>query len=161
MDTRLNRVRLLISTAWVGSLWTIGYLVAPTLFKTLSDSALAGSIAGSLFQVEAWLSIICGLVLIGIALYQRQKLPSLVLGMMLCTVFGYFVLHPYMANLRATGLSDPDMKWEFGVLHGISSGIYLMQSILGAMLIFETLSPAPAEAVVLEKADNPDLNQCR
>jgi len=27
------------------------------------------------------------------------------------------------------------VKWQFGVLHGLSSGIYLMQSILGAMLV--------------------------
>jgi hypothetical protein len=140
MDTRLNRARLLIVTGWVGSLWTIGYLVAPTLFKTLADTALAGTIAGQLFMVEAWFSIICGLVLIAIALYQRQKLPSLVLGMMLCTILGYFVLHPYMAGLRAQGLTNPDVKWEFGVLHGISSGIYLMQSVLGAMLVLGVLS---------------------
>jgi len=59
---------------------------------------------------------------------------------MLCTILGYFVLHPYMADLRAQGLTNPDVKWEFGVLHGISSGIYLMQSILGAMLVLGGLS---------------------
>lgn len=145
MDTRLNRAKLLVITAWVGSLWTVGYLVAPTLFRTLADTVLAGTIAGQLFFVEAWFSIICGLILIGIALYQRQKFPSLVLGMMLCTILGYFVLHPYMVNLRAMGLTDPDVKWQFGVLHGISSGIYLMQSILGAMLVLSELSKVERE----------------
>ncbi|HEX7634207.1 MAG TPA: DUF4149 domain-containing protein, partial [Noviherbaspirillum sp.] len=51
------RARLLIATLWVGSLWTVGYLVAPTLFATLSDRALAGMIAGSIFRLEAWLSV--------------------------------------------------------------------------------------------------------
>jgi len=153
MDTRLNRVRLLITTAWVGSLWTIGYLVAPTLFKTLSDASLAGTIAGSLFKVEAWLSIVCGLALIAIALVQRQKIPSMVLGMMLCAVLGYFVLHPYMASFRALGLTDPDAKWEFGVLHGISSGIYLMQSILGAMLILGRLGGEQTGGLIEKKAE--------
>ncbi|MCE2832533.1 MAG: DUF4149 domain-containing protein, partial [Oxalobacteraceae bacterium] len=50
----LPGVRVLLVTFWVGSLWTVGYLAAPTLFATLPDRALAGSIAGSLFRVEAW-----------------------------------------------------------------------------------------------------------
>lgn len=140
MNTPLNRARLLLTTAWVGSIWTVGYLVAPTLFKSLADSALAGTIAGQLFQVQAWFSVGCALALIGISFYQHKKMPRLVLGMLICTLIGYFSLHPFMANLRAAGLSNPDLKWQFGALHGISSGIYLMQSILGAMLILERLS---------------------
>ena len=30
-------------TLWIGALWTVGYVVAPTLFSTLSDRALAGT----------------------------------------------------------------------------------------------------------------------
>lgn len=57
-------MRLLVATLWVGSLWTVGYLVAPTLFATLSDRALAGTIAGSVFRVEAWLSLACATTLL-------------------------------------------------------------------------------------------------
>ena len=139
MNTPWNRARLLITTAWVGSIWTIGYLVAPTLFKTLADTAMAGTIAGQLFFVEAWFSVACAAMLIVISFYQRQNIPRLVVGMLACTAIGYFALHPFMANLRAAGLSNPDVKWQFGVLHGLSSGIYLMQSILGAMLVLRGL----------------------
>ncbi len=62
----LNRVRLLVATLWAGSLWTIGFIVAPTLFGTLSDRVLAGNIAGSMFRAEAWLSIACALVLLAL-----------------------------------------------------------------------------------------------
>jgi hypothetical protein len=144
MDTTWNRARLLIITAWVGSLWTTGYLVAPTLFKTIPDTALAGTIAGQLFNVEAWFSVVCAVVLLALARYQRQKLSWLVIGMLGCTLVGYFALHPFMAGLRAAGLANPDVKWQFGVLHGISSGIYLMQSILGAMLVLGRLSKEDA-----------------
>jgi len=139
MDTPWNRARLLITTAWVGSIWTIGYLVAPTLFKTLADTALAGTIAGQLFSVEAWFSVVCALMLIVISIYQRQHFPKLVLGMLVCTLIGFFALHPFMVNLRAAGLANPDVKWQFGILHGVSSGIYLMQSVLGAMLVLRGL----------------------
>lgn len=142
MDTPLNRARLLITTAWVGSLWTTGYLVAPTLFKTLPDTALAGTVAGHLFQVEAWFSVVCAMVLMGLARYQGARIPKLIPGMLGCTVLGYFALHPFMAHLRELGLTDPDVKWQFGVLHGLSSGIYLMQSVLGAMLVLAGLSQA-------------------
>lgn len=135
MNGICNRARLFITTAWVGSLWTIGYLVAPTLFITLSDTVLAGSIAGRLFYVEACLSIICAVLLSACSLYQYKRLSWLVLGMLMCTLIGYFALHPFMAELRAAGLSNPDNRWQFGVLHSISSGIYLLQSVLGAMLV--------------------------
>jgi hypothetical protein len=151
MNTSWNRARLLITTAWVGSLWTVGYLVAPTLFKTLADTTLAGTIAGQLFLVEAWFSVICALMLIVISLYQRQNFPKLVLGMLVCTLIGYFALHPFMANLRAIGLSNPDAKWQFGVLHGISSGIYLMQSVLGAMLVLSGLEGKPTQAASIKQ----------
>lgn len=145
MNTVWNRARLLITTAWVGSAWTIGYLVAPTLFKTLADSTLAGTIAGQLFSVEAWVSLICGGVLLAIGKVQGQKLSWRIMTMLLCTIIGYFGLHPLMAQLRIAGLTNPDVKWQFGLLHGLSSGIYLLQSILGAMLVLDRLEPKPSE----------------
>jgi hypothetical protein len=55
---------LLVATLWAGSLWAVGYLAAPTLFATLSDRVLAGTIAASLFKNQAWLSIACALVML-------------------------------------------------------------------------------------------------
>jgi hypothetical protein len=109
------------------------------LFKTLADQALAGTIAGQLFFVEACFSILCGLALLGISFREHQKLSRTVIGMLLCTLLGYFALHPFMADLRAAGLSNSDVRWKFGALHGLASGFYLMQSILGAMLVLELL----------------------
>ena len=40
----LERILL---TLWVGSLWVVGFVVAPVLFAELDDRALAGSTAGS------------------------------------------------------------------------------------------------------------------
>ena len=60
----LARTRLLVATLWAGSLWAVGYLAAPTLFATLSDRVLAGTIAGNLFSNQAWLSIACAVVML-------------------------------------------------------------------------------------------------
>jgi hypothetical protein len=143
-----SRARLLIVTLWVGSLWTIGCLVAPILFATLPDKALAGTIAGTLFRLEAWLSVFCSVILMALLRARRDNNPKqlkaalvLVAGMLVCTLIGYFALHPFMAALRETagpaGMMASDAKMQFGILHGISSGMYLIQSLLGVVLLFE------------------------
>ncbi|MGS0743666.1 DUF4149 domain-containing protein [Glaciimonas sp. GG7] len=143
------RTRLLIATLWVGSLWTIGYLVAPTLFATLSDRVLAGTIAGSLFRVEAWLGVACGLLLVLLFGFRtgddnaplRKTLLRLTLTMLLCTLIGYFGIQPFMASLREAagpgGVMSSGMKMQFGILHGVASAIYMIQSLLGVGLILK------------------------
>ena len=44
-------------TLWVGGLWAIGYLVAPTLFATLADRQLAAMLAGKLFILIGWVGL--------------------------------------------------------------------------------------------------------
>jgi hypothetical protein len=142
-----ERVRVLIVTLWAGSLWTVGYLVAPILFATLSDRALAGTIAGSVFHVEAWLSVFCAAVLIVLWILAennsgpvRKRFLWLVIGMLACTLVGYFGLHPFMAALRETASADgmdAAASTRFGILHGISSVFYLIQSLLAVVLVMK------------------------
>ncbi len=144
----LARIRLLIATLWAGSLWTVGYLVAPTLFVTLSDRVLAGAIAGAMFHSEAWLSIVCGLLLLGlfsaaqeIDAKRRRLLLVTVVLMLLGTLVSHFGLQPLMADLRSAagpgGVMESAAKSRFGMLHGISSVIYLLQSLLAGLLIWK------------------------
>ncbi len=140
-------LRTLLATLWVGSLWTVGYLVAPTLFATLPDRALAGSIAGSLFRVEAWVSVACGLSLFAVLLFDRQFerrrfCMIAVLLMLTCLTVGYFGLQPFMAALRETaalngGVMDDATRSRFGLLHGVASVIYLVQSLIGVALVLK------------------------
>ena len=51
-------------TLWVGSLWTVGGLVAPLLFAQLADRNLAGNIAGILFTGQTWLGVACAAYLL-------------------------------------------------------------------------------------------------
>ena len=141
----LAKVRLLVAALWAGSLWAVGYLVAPTLFATLDDRKLAGSIAGAMFYVEAMVSLGCG-VAMGVLLWlatpdwtpkRRRTALLLIVAMVMCTVASHFGLQPMMAELRATGLVDEAVKSRFGMLHGISSGIYLVQSLLAGWLVWK------------------------
>lgn len=143
------RARLLIATLWVGSLWTVGYLVAPTLFAILDDRVLAGTIAGTLFRIEAWLSLVCALAIIVLIKFAgadkdgkaSKHLLGIAMAMLACTLIGYFGLQPFMTALRAAagsgGVMASASKTQFGILHGVASAFYLTQSLLGVALILK------------------------
>jgi len=157
----LARIRLLVATLWAGSLWAIGYLAAPTLFATLPDRALAGTIAASLFNNLAWLSIACALIMLVLVwvskgtetagifagsarnseVKSRRTLMAVILVMLGCTLVSHVGLQPMMAALRAAagpgGVMESAAKNEFGILHGISSGLFLVQSLLAAWLVIK------------------------
>lgn len=151
----LSHARILIATFWVGALWTTGFIVAPTLFATLSDRALAGTVAGSLFRVVAWVSLSCAVLLFALLWQARrseQEKPArclfyIIAAMVCCVVIGYFVLQPYMAELRlalhsaANSVADnaqlTEARKQFGILHAISAAIFFVQSLLGVLLIIK------------------------
>ena len=146
----LSRVRLLVATLWAGSLWTIGFIVAPTLFGTLSDRVLAGNIAGSMFRAEAWLSIACALILLALLqwspgaleLKRRRLLAALVLSMLVCALLSHFGISPLMTELKAqaqgsSGIMDEAMRSRFGMLHGVSTLVFAVQSLLASVLIWK------------------------
>jgi hypothetical protein len=144
----IPQLRVLLVTFWVGSMWTVGYVVAPLLFATLTDRAQAGTLAGLFFKTEAWISLICGASLLAI-IWTQKEYPTrtvqikLVTSMILCTVIGYFGLQPYMAELRAIaaqsgGVMDDAIRSRFGMLHGAASAIYLIQSLLAVGLVLKS-----------------------
>ena len=144
----LSHLRLLLVTLWAGSLWTVGYLVAPVLFASLPDRSMAGGIAGILFRAQAWLSLACGLLLLLLVWLDKSLSPKrtpiiLMIAMLACALIGYFVLQPFMAEVRAAaanngGVMDEVMRSRFGMLHGIASVIYLLQSVLAIVLVVKT-----------------------
>ncbi len=148
LSALLPRLRILLATFWTGSLWTVGYVVAPVLFSTLSDRTLAGTLAGAVFRAQAWISLVCGATLLAIVWADKQNLSrsvliKLVISMLACTLIGYFGLQPYMAELRAIaaqsgGIMDDAMRTRFGVLHGVASVIYLLHSLLGVGLVLKS-----------------------
>lgn len=138
----------LLAWAWVGSLLTVGFIVAPTLFTSL-DARSAGQVAAVLFRREAIIGVVCALPLLLLATRllraghaQYRSLRFLVLAMLLCVLIGYFALAPYMTALRsaaeAQGLSMAESAYaqRFGALHLASTVFYGVQSCLGAVLVW-------------------------
>jgi uncharacterized membrane protein len=135
--------RLLVA-AWIGGMWMVGYIVAPTLFASLDDRMLAGHIAGKLFSVVAGIGAITAAYLLGF-MAVRQKRAVLrnvsfwvVAAMLVCVAAGV-ILQVEMAALKA-GLGSMDVmesaqRGQFAMLHGVSSVIYLVQSLLGVWVV--------------------------
>ena len=161
MEHRLFRT---VSMVWVGSLLSLGLIAAPVLFSML-DRTSAGSVAAQLFQIEAIIGVISALVLIllgnrfvksGIVDYKRVR--WIVAVMLLCVLVGYFALQPFMSSLRmaaqeaGTELANSPYAKEFGILHGISSAIYLIECLFGIALIWRLPGQAPAKIVPKNKS---------
>ncbi|AFJ85538.1 Putative transmembrane protein [Burkholderia sp. KJ006] len=143
-----HRVFRLLSAVWVGSLLTIGYAVAPVLFRTL-ERMTAGSVAAQLFRIEAILGVVCGVLLLALSNQQvrrgsgdYRRVRWIVAAMIACVLIGYFALQPFMNALRVaamdagTDIANSPYASRFGMLHGVSSLFYLVESVLGLMLIW-------------------------
>ena len=132
-------------TLWVGGLFAIGYLAAPVLFSQLADRSLAGTVAGAMFSVIAWVGLACGTYLILFILVGKgwRAIQSgvfwIVLLMLVLTAAGHFGVQPVLAQLKADALPRQVMESalhdRFAAWHGVSSGLYLLQCLLGVALV--------------------------
>lgn len=131
-------------TLWVGGLWVIGYLVAPTLFNTV-DSATAGTIAGKLFRLIAYVGFGCGIYLLIFRLWRfgfaalKQGFFWIVLVMLLLTAASYFGVQPIVLALKdqvaQKEIVESVFRERFRTWHGIASILYLIQSLFGVALV--------------------------
>jgi hypothetical protein len=115
----------------------------------MTDRQAAGMVAGSIFRLEAYLSVIVCIGLMVLAnllvnrgLNQFRFIRWLLLAMLLCSLAATLILIPWMNTLRDNALAEgmPVMLSPsatlFGQLHGVSSVLYLLQSILGVYLVW-------------------------
>lgn len=145
----MNRIsdRILL-TLWVGGMWTIGYVVAPVLFKML-DRQVAGEVAGQLFTAMSYIGLVCGILLLISMVYRhglsnwRQWRVLVLIGMLAIILIGQFVLQPMMIELKDSGLQG-EVARQFGRLHGLSSTLFLLNSLAGLALVVFDPSKKPS-----------------
>ncbi len=141
-------LQALALTLWVGSMWTVGYLVAPVLFSSLPDPMTAGDIAGRLFWITGYLGIACGGFLLGTVFYRDGFAgwrPRVVLAMFAINLIGQFGLLPAMQRLKSLAhgrlIAATPLAHRFGLLHGVAGTLFLANSLLGLMLVMRGLRP--------------------
>jgi hypothetical protein len=136
---------LVAITLWVGGMWAIGYVAAPVLFSSLGDRQLAGLVAGKLFALIGWIGLGAAAWLLlflvvrwGGAVFKRAVFWLVVL-MALMVAASQFGIQPLMAQLKADALPrevmESVLRDRFATWHGVSSILYLVQSLLGVWLV--------------------------
>ncbi len=127
----------ILLTIWIGALWTIGFLVTPTLFGILEDRHMAGMLAGKMFTAVSYIGLFSGLVLLLSEFrrsesFQSNKRVWLLILMLILVVIGEFLIQPQMAALKQAGLS---VGPEFDRLHGIATVLYMLNCLFGLVLL--------------------------
>ena len=135
----------LLLTLWVGGMLVVGYVVTPVLFSSLDDRMLAGAIAGRLFGSVSLIGFVCGgLLLLGWLLRDGRAAVHgwrfwVVCAMLLITLIGEFGLAPRMQELKqaagAALVSGSDLYRQFSRLHGLSSVLFPLNSLMGLALV--------------------------
>ena len=142
----LSRLNLIVITLWVGALWTTG-LSAYVLFDSLQDKQLAGSLAGKLFTVVSYIGMASGFYLLIQRLLNygtgalKQSFFWAVFGMFLLVIAGHFGIQPILAQIKADAMPADVMQSifaeRFGKWHGIASVAYLVECLLGFVLVLK------------------------
>ncbi len=135
--------RRVILGLWVGSLWTVGYVAAPTLFAVLDDRRLAGEIAGQLFFAETWLSLICATLIVlpeftGDNRRTIFRLDNILV--MICVAFVAGAEWGVRPLMDASRLADGSSGTGFAMWHGVAAGMYLWASLCGLLALWRSAS---------------------
>lgn len=141
-------------TAWVGGLWAIGYIAAPVLFYTQPDRQLAGILSGQMLVVIGYIGIVCGtyLLLYRLAISGKAAMREwgfwLAATMLVITLLFQYGIYPLMASIKLQAQSADLMQValapSFKMWHGISSILYLVESLLGAALVIKASPKKPS-----------------
>ncbi len=123
-----QRLSILLSALWWGSLTGLGFVVVPMLFAHLGTAAAAGAMAAKLFTAQTWLSTGCTLLLLLIfnrkdepafSAYAQAAMKFVVTGLLLA-VLVEFGIAPRIVSARVSG-------GDLRLWHALGSAMYLAQ----------------------------------
>jgi hypothetical protein len=148
MSRLVPNLRLLLAALWAGSVWAVSYLAAPSAFAVL-DSTQAGNVVAVMLTREAWLAIALAVLLAllvarstDLDAKHRRWLWICIGGMLACSLAVYLGLQPAMAAIRETagpaGVRASPQWGTFAALHGVSQLLYLIETVLGAVLVIKS-----------------------
>jgi len=146
--TNSQRIFVCLTGIWVGLMMAVGLLVPMTIFSYLTDKQVAGMVAGQIFKNAGIISIIFGMSLLLFAntlvrreLKQFKLIRWYLLGTIVLSMIGNFIIQPWMVGIRENTLSEgfpvllSNKAQLFQTLHGVSSSIFLVELVL-VILVF-------------------------
>lgn len=147
--TILPAFERILLTLWIGGMWTTGLVVAPTLFKNY-ERALAGDIAGRLFSMLSLIGIASAVLLLAVAVLRARRAvwrdwrAGVVLIMLVIILIGEFGVAARMRELKellAASAAGSASLLEFQWLHRSASTLFLLNSVLGLVLVIFGVRP--------------------
>jgi Domain of unknown function (DUF4149) len=140
----ISKLTIFTAALWWGTLTTLGFFVVPMLFQHLPTKALAGSMAARLFEMQTWVSVGCGLVLL---LLLRSKHANTFENEGKAPLAGVFVAYDailfvalgmLMALLVTFGVSPRIVARENLMLwHAVGSLMYLAQWVCAGVVLWK------------------------
>ena len=146
----VERLRRLVPALWAGVLLCVALIATPAPFATL-DGQTAGRVVSRIFVQEAWLSLVLAVLLLSA---ERARLSAedcrgsllntemlLILGVVFCTVAGYFAIQPLLLSAKAgRGVLS------FGQLHAASAAFFGLKTVLVLVLAWRGAAPSSQSA---------------
>jgi len=137
----VDRLPVFAAALWWGSLSAIGFLAVPLLFAHLQPTALAGQTAAKLFSAQAWVSLGCGLALLGLSRTASAREQGMewahgslawVLGGVLMALLIEFAVAPRIVARQNLAL------W-----HSVGTALYALQWLCAATVLWKVTAPVP------------------
>jgi Domain of unknown function (DUF4149) len=136
-----TKLSIFTAALWWGSLTTLGFFVVPMLFQHLPTKALAGNMAARLFDVQTWVSVGCGLILLLVSSKRdaRSDVNTAQAGVNAArAAIIFIVLGMLLSLLMAFGVSPRIVARENLMLwHAVGSLMYLAQWICAGVVIWK------------------------
>jgi hypothetical protein len=122
------RLRFIFAALWLGGLFAVGLIGAPTAFAIVPEKMLAAMVASRMFYSMTIVAVILGAVLAVLERRHAEPLSAatpffLVLGGVFFAVLGEFAVVPNL--IQAAVSHAPDA----GMWHAAASLVYLLQAI--------------------------------
>jgi len=134
----LCRFQALLAALWGGLLLGVAVIAAPSAFAVL-DRAQAGKLVGRMFELDAQIGLIAGLLLVLLERRAHREAQAATRGVsaelllpllaMFCVVAGYYGIQPLMEAARAG-----QGAWSFAALHGVST-VFFAIKILAVIVL--------------------------
>ena len=144
MHRTLERLAKIALMFWAIGTWLTGYVFAPVMFAHF-DKVQAGLNVGQLLHAVYVMSLVCAvLLLIDFRVRFKQQLLHLTdlwlsLGALFIVIIQYVGISPKMLTLKQTMLENPADASAFMQWHGVSQVLYLVTSVLLAVLVWRRL----------------------
>lgn len=130
-----DRLTLLVTAFWWGSLGATGFVVVPQLFAHLPTPAMAGQMAARLFSSQCWIALGCGLFLL--AARRRADDGEGRAGAVVDLPLALIAAGALLALLLEFGVAPRIVaRQDLRLWHGLGSVLYGLQWLCAGALLW-------------------------